>query len=113
MVNSDFKQGDVVVVPFPYTDQLAEKRRPALVISNSSFHQRNGLVWVAMITSAENDPWADDILLPSAGSGLSAPSVIRISKIATIDQSRVLRKVGDIDVETLQVVNTAVKRNLG
>ena len=26
--------GDVVVVPFPYTDRFAEKRRPALVISN-------------------------------------------------------------------------------
>jgi mRNA interferase MazF len=29
-----FDAFDVVVVPFPYADRLAEKRRPALVISN-------------------------------------------------------------------------------
>ena len=29
-----FDPFDIVVVPFPYADRLAEKRRPALVISN-------------------------------------------------------------------------------
>jgi hypothetical protein len=46
---------DVVVVPFPYADRLAEKRRPALVISNRKLAV-HGLVWVAMITSAEYEP---------------------------------------------------------
>ncbi|MEA2987282.1 MAG: mRNA interferase MazF, partial [Alphaproteobacteria bacterium] len=52
--------GDIVVVPFPYTDRLAEKRRPALVVSNAKL-VRFGLVWVAMITSAENEPWLCDV----------------------------------------------------
>ena len=47
---------DVVVVPFPYADRLAEKRRPALVISNRKL-AAHGLIWVAMITSADNEPW--------------------------------------------------------
>ena len=43
---------DVVIVPFPYTDHLAEKRRPALVVSADAFNRKHGLLWVAMITSA-------------------------------------------------------------
>ena len=49
-----FEPFDVVVVPFPYADRLAEKRRPALVISNRKLAVHR-LVWVAMITSADND----------------------------------------------------------
>ena len=49
-----FKPFDVAVVPFPYADRLAEKRRPALVISNHKL-AAHGLIWVAMITSAENE----------------------------------------------------------
>ena len=47
---------DVVVVPFPYSDRLADKRRPALVISHPDLPARLGRVWVAMITSV---PYAE------------------------------------------------------
>jgi mRNA interferase MazF len=99
-----FQAGDIVVVPFPYTDKLAEKRRPALVISSGTFNRKHGLIWVAMITSANNKSWPSDIDLPLASAGLSAPSRIRIAKIATIDASLVLRKAGKIDQKTLKSV---------
>ena len=51
---------DIVVVPFPYADRLAEKRRPALVISNRKLAV-HGLIWVAMITSADNEAWSSDV----------------------------------------------------
>ena len=43
------RPGDVVVVPFPYSDHLAGKRRPAVVVSSATLEQDHGLVWVAMI----------------------------------------------------------------
>ncbi|MBI2719062.1 MAG: type II toxin-antitoxin system PemK/MazF family toxin [Rhizobiales bacterium] len=89
---------DVVVVPFPYADQLAEKRRPALVVSADAFNRKHGLLWVAMITSAANPRWDGDIAITSTGkAGLPAPSVIRTAKIATIDPNRVVRVAGRID----------------
>ena len=87
----------IVVVPFPYADQLAEKRRPALVISSREFHERTGLVWVAMITSAKNAPWPDDIRIADHGAcGLPAQSLIRAVKIATIDVNRIAGYLGKL-----------------
>lgn len=99
-----FQAGEIVVVPFPYADVLAEKRRPALVISNQQFNVQHGLVWVAMITSAGNKAWPTDIELPPAGSGLLAASRIRISKIATVDTARVQRRIGKISAKTAKAV---------
>lgn len=109
----EFTEGDIVVVPFPYTDRLTEKRRPALVISNGKITRQHGLVWLVMITSAENKSWPDDIMLSGRDSGLSAPSVIRTAKLATIDAAQIIRKAGKIDTETLKRVRLAIAANLG
>ena len=55
-----FKPFEVVVVPFPFTDSAATKRRPALVISTQGFNDRAAHVVLAMITSRENRGWPLD-----------------------------------------------------
>ena len=77
METSDFAAGEVVVVPFPYADQLAEKRRPALVVSNLELANAHGLIWVVMITSAKNSSRDDDIALPLAHAIADAVEVAR------------------------------------
>jgi mRNA interferase MazF len=95
-----FAAWDVVVVPFPYADRLAERRRPALVISSRRLLPF-GLLWVAMITSAENEPWSCDIPITNLRrAGLPAPSVVRPAKIACIEPTRVLRRAGTLDKAT-------------
>ena len=100
MASSDaprFDPFDVVVVPFPYADRLAEKRRPALVISNRKLAV-HGVIWVAMITSADNERWSSDVAITDlARAGLPAPSVVRSAKIACIDPNRIDRRVGRLD----------------
>jgi mRNA interferase MazF len=92
-----FDPFDIVVVPFPYADRLAEKRRPALVISNRKL-AAHGLIWVAMITSAENEPWSSDIaIIDFARAGLPAPSVVRPAKIACIEPGRIDRRIGRLN----------------
>jgi len=92
-----FAPWDVVLVPFPYADRLAEKRRPALVVSSPSLESEHGLTWVAMITSAANRGWAGDVAIADLGiSGLPAPSLVRPSKIATVDSARILRRIGTL-----------------
>lgn len=108
-----FDPFEVVVVPFPYADRLAEKRRPALVISNRKLAV-HGLIWVAMITSADNAPWSSDIAITNlARSGLPAPSVIRTAKIACIDPNRIDRRIGRLDKATARNVGQRVRGFLG
>jgi len=81
-----FRRGAVVKVPFPYTDRATRQSRPALVVSDTSFAEANGLLWVVMITSAENRGWTGDVAVRDlARAGLPVPSVIRTAKIATIE----------------------------
>jgi mRNA interferase MazF len=107
MANSDPapKRWDVVVVPFPYSDRMAEKRRPALVVSSDRFNAETGLLWVAMITSSENKGRHGDVDIPANGSsGLTTASTIRTAKLATIEQERVVRVAGVVDGFTARKV---------
>jgi mRNA interferase MazF len=81
-----FKPWDVVKVPFPYIDRPVRQYRPALVVAAGTIEVTHGLLWVLMITSAENRRWDNDIVVSDLDeAGLPAPSVIRCAKIATIE----------------------------
>lgn len=85
-----FRQGAVIRVPFPYTDRSTRQHRPALVVSHGEVGDGGALLWVVMITSAENRRWAGDCEIKDfAAAGLPAASVIRPCKIATIEARHV------------------------
>ena len=108
-----FAAFDIVVVPFPYADRLAEKRRPALVISGPRLGAY-GLLWVAMITSAENEPWPSDVTIPDLRrAGLPAPSVVRPAKIACVEIARIERRAGRLDKRTARTVAQRLRGFLG
>jgi mRNA interferase MazF len=116
MATSDqrrFEPFDIVVVPFPYADRLAEKRRPALVISNRKLAP-HGLVWLAMITSADNESWSSDVPIADLKrSGLPAPSVVRPAKIACIEPTRIGRRIGRLDKAAARTVSQRLRQFLG
>jgi mRNA interferase MazF len=81
-----FKTWDIVRVPFPYIDRPVRQYRPALVVAGVRAEAAHGLVWVLMITSAENRRWDDDVAVSDIGvAGLPIPSLVRCAKIATIE----------------------------
>ena len=102
-----FKRGDIVVVPFPYSDKMAEKRRPALVVSGSKFNTGRFL-WVVMITSKVDGSASEVVQFDHAKAGLSKPSVVRVAKLATIEASRVLRVAGHMDSKALKAVGKLI-----
>jgi mRNA interferase MazF len=85
---------DVVVVPFPFTDRNAAKRRPALVLSSTTFNLAKQNSVMAMITSAGQSSWLGDYEIAQlATAGLSSGCVVRL-KLFTLDHRLVLRKSG-------------------
>ncbi len=108
-----FKQGDVVKVPFPYTDRAARQFRPALVISIGGIEDRHGLLWLAMITSAQNRGWIGDVPLQDLKRArLPAASIIRTAKVATID-ARDAFKLGTVRPNNLAAVLNSIGEELG
>lgn len=105
-----YSRGDVVLVPFPFTDLSSTKQRPALVVSpNRLNHLRDDVVLVA-ITSQVPAVLAEDEILISAsnlvGTGLLKPSLVRLSKLVTIHQDLVRRKLGIISPLLLQQIHS-------
>ena len=108
-----FEGGDVVKVPFPYTDKSTRQSRPALVVSTRAALDPHALLWVVMITSAENRGWPGDIGVTGlAAAGLPVPSVIRTAKIATIKATDAAR-LGQVSAAVLRKVVAELVAMLG
>ena len=90
-----FKPWDVVVVPFPYTDQAADKVRPAVILSSPRHLQTSDVCYLAMITSAANPAWPGDVPVSNLrGAGLPVASVVRTAKIMTLSCARIVKRLG-------------------
>ena len=108
-----YKQGDVVRVPFPYTDRSTRQHRPALVVSTGGIGENGNLIWVVMITSAENRTWPGDLAIRRyEEAGLPAPSIIRPCKIATIE-ARHAERLGRIKPRLMIEVLSEMRSILG
>jgi len=109
-----FEQGDVVRVPFPYTDREARQFRPALVVSNGNLGDSGSLLWVVMITSAANRGWSGDVSLADSyeAVGLPIPSVIRSTKVATIE-ARHAQRIGRLTSQLWAEVADMLRHHLG
>lgn len=86
--------GDVVLVPFVFSDESCQKRRPALVVSAAAYHRARRETIVAAITSnVRRGPFGDHVVVQWKDSGLLFPSVVT-GIIRTITRSMIERKLG-------------------
>ena len=106
-----YKPFDVVVVPFPFTDRQAERRRPALVISSPDFNATHDQSVLAMITSAGGE-WPSDVAIQGwREAGLSVPCKVRL-KLFTLDDALILRKAGALPERDAEAVKRSLARFL-
>ena len=105
---TSFSQGDVVLVPFPFTDLSAVKQRPALVLSPDRLNKMRTDVVVAAITSQIPEVIGEDeVLLSDADqrtAGLPKASIIKLGKIFTIHQGLIRKKLGSMPDLTLETI---------
>ena len=102
-----FEKFSVVVVPFPFTDQNASKRRPALVLSSTAFNTSVQHSVLAMITSAKNSNWLLDVAISDLlSAGLASASIVRM-KLFTLDNRLIIRRAGILADADRQAFNKA------
>ena len=90
-----YRQGDIVLVSFPFTDLTSVKRRPAVVVSPNSFNARNeDVVLVAVTSQAARD--AATVLVAQSDvmdGALPKESVVRLAKIFTLHSTLVVKRL--------------------
>lgn len=100
-------------MPFPFTDRLAEKRRPALVVSDARL-AAEGMVWLAMITSAQHSANAYDCKIADLNAaGLPNSCVVRPIKITAVEPGRIVRRAGRLGARELEQVLELVRSFVG
>ncbi len=107
-----FEVWDLVKVPFPYTNRPVQQRRPALVVAVPIAPGAPELLWVLMVTSAANRGWPGDVVVSDlTAAGLPAASVVRSTKVATIE-ARDAERIGYLPSEDRSLVAMAVRGSL-
>jgi mRNA interferase MazF len=105
-----YEFGDIVLIPFPFTDQTTTKKRPAVIVSSRAYHEQRPDLIVMAVTS-QTKPTAvigDVIIVRWEQAGLLKPSVIK-PVLATIEPRLVMKKLGRLQ----EMDCTALKRAIG
>jgi mRNA interferase MazF len=107
-----YQRGDVVLVPFPFTDLSATRVRPAVIMSVGDYNAATDDVIVAMITGQERVGQTDCQLQDWRQAGLLAPSWAR-AKLATLEQRLIQLAPGKLSSRDTGAVELRVRRALG
>ena len=109
-----YEFGDLVLVPFPFTDQSATKRRPAVVVSSPAYHQARPDLLIMAVTSQQPSTLSvGEVQVQDwRGAGLLKPSVIK-PVLTTIDPALVLKKLGRLTSTDQAALRQALTTILG
>lgn len=108
-----FQRGDVLLVPFPFSDLSAAKTRPAVVVSSDLYHATEPDLILAAITSqvaAATGP-LDYVLENWRAAGLRYPSAFK-PVLFTLDPARVLHCIGAVLPPDLAQIDQRIRRVL-
>jgi mRNA interferase MazF len=108
-------RGEVVLVDYPYASGSRAKVRPVFVVQNDRDNQRLINTIVAQMTSlTRRSLQPTQALIPIVSpegqqSGLRQDSVVNCVNLLTLDESRILRKLGSLPESIMQKVDSALK----
>jgi mRNA interferase MazF len=115
MANSSrFSFGDVVLVPFPFTDQLGTKKRPAVVVSSHGYNTSRRDIVIMAITSQVRTPlgFGEAMVGDWQGAGLVKASVLK-PVFTTIEQGLVIRTMGKLSADDIKTLREVVADVIG
>jgi mRNA interferase MazF len=109
-----FEFGDVVLVPFPFTDQSTTKQRPAVVVSSAAYHRdRRDLIILAVTSQIRPAAgFGEAVIQRWESAGLLKPSMLK-PLIATLERPLVMQRLGRLDAEDVSALRRVLDEILG
>ncbi|MEI7987650.1 MAG: type II toxin-antitoxin system PemK/MazF family toxin [Chloroflexota bacterium] len=111
------ERGDVVLVPFPFTNLITDKKRPAVILSANWYNSVGKDLILAKITgSISNSINRDEVLLSSdelSSAGLVKTSIIQVGRVFSLEKTLVIKKLGHLTDDTLNKIDLIIKDIFG
>ena len=106
--------GDIVLVPFPFTDQTTTKKRPAIIVSSDAYHRdRPDLIVIAVTSQVRPASSVSEAAIAQwKEAGLLKPSVIK-PLLATVGRNLAIRRLGALAPTDLDALRKVLRTILG
>jgi mRNA interferase MazF len=106
--------GDVVLVPFPFTDQSGTKKRPAVIVSGRGYNASRRDIIIMAITSQVRQPlgFAEALVTDWQAAGLIKPSMLK-PVFTTIEQELVVGTMGKLSSGDLVSLRDTIAQSIG
>ncbi|MDT5063528.1 MAG: mRNA interferase MazF [Acidobacteriota bacterium] len=107
---TSYNFGEVVLVPFPFTDQTGNKKRPAVVVSSAIYNNaRLDLILMAITSQIKTARLVGEVKVAEwQKAGLLKASVIK-PVLTTVEKRLILRRLGQLE----QSDSLALQQTLG
>lgn len=95
--------GEVVLVPFPFTDQSGVKKRPAVIVSSGGYNLNRRDIVIMAITGQVRIPLAfgEAMVVDWQAAGLIKASVLK-PVFTTLEQGHVIQIIGALSASDQQ-----------
>jgi mRNA interferase MazF len=98
-------KGDIVLITFPFTDLTGQKLRPAVILASTNLD----LTVCFISTQIQQQESTDIVLLPTSINGIRKLSLVRTSKIATLDKKLAKGLLGRLTINEISDLNKNLK----
>ena len=111
------KRGDIVLVPFPFTDLTAEKLRPAVIISPEPQELDVVIAFISSMVPSGELAETDFLLTPDhpdfSKTGLKKVSVFKMKKLLTMERTKLIRRLGRVSSAIQEELDRRLRNALG
>ena len=105
-----YNQGDILLIPIPFSDLTSSKKRPVLVLSNLEYNYKTEDLIVSAVTSnlCKKDYCVSFGTNDMAEGNLEVDSLIRADKLYTLSNKIVIKKFGRVKPEIVEQVKEKI-----
>ena len=100
------KRKDIILVPFPFSNQAESKKRPALIVSNDSFNERSADVIACAITSNIDADYSVYINPEDWKDGMYSESCVKVANVFTLEKKIIFKRIGRLSSERFNEVSS-------